>query len=342
MRRIREIHRRVVPDYSLASATVAVLITGLTAIGVTVFGVEYLKNYGWGLFVGMPFCVGIGSAVLFGLPRPRGAVACMSVGCATLTFYGICMMVFAREGAICLLMAAPLAFPITAAGSAIGYAIQARPWMGDSIPGIFLALVLTLPGLMAAEYAGDLQPTVFEVTTSVDIEAPPEQVWRSVVSFPPLPEPDEWLFRAGVAYPTEAVIKGVGVGAERHCVFSTGKFVEPIEVWDEPRLLQFSVTDQPPPMKELSLYDIHPPHLDHYLVSQKGQFLLTPLPDGGTRLEGTTWYVNKMWPEAYWRLWSDYIIHRIHGRVLRHIKGLAEKDGALTTRAPRPRAAHGQ
>jgi hypothetical protein len=31
-----------------------------------------------------------------------------------------------------------------------------------------------------------------------------------------------------------------------------------------------------------------------------------------------------MWPAAYWHLWSDYIIHRIHGRVLDHIKTLAE------------------
>jgi hypothetical protein len=31
-----------------------------------------------------------------------------------------------------------------------------------------------------------------------------------------------------------------------------------------------------------------------------------------------------MWPSPYWSLWSDYIIHRIHGRVLTHIKKLAE------------------
>lgn len=339
MRRMRDIHRRVVPDHSFASGIVAMLVTGIAAIAFTVFGVEYLKNYGWGLFVGMPFCVGIGSAVLFGLARPQSFMACQAVGSATLVFYGVAMMVFAREGAICLLMAAPLAFPIAMAGSGFGYAIQARPWLSDHIPGVFLALLLALPGLMAAEYAGDLQPPVLEVTTSVDIDAPPEQVWRSVVSFPPLAEPDEWLFWAGVAYPMEAHIEGApgahatglaGTGAVRHCVFSTGAFVEPIEVWDEPRLLQFTVTDQPPPMKELSLYDIHPPHLDQYLVSQKGQFLLTPLPGGRTRLEGTTWYVNKMWPEAYWRLWSDYIIHRIHGRVLGHIKGLAEKGRSKT------------
>ncbi|HEV2033924.1 MAG TPA: hypothetical protein VGU71_06965 [Candidatus Dormibacteraeota bacterium] len=32
-----------------------------------------------------------------------------------------------------------------------------------------------------------------------------------------------------------------------------------------------------------------------------------------------------MWPAAYWQLWSDDIIHRIHLRVLRHIQREAEK-----------------
>ena len=53
---------------------------------------------------------------------------------------------------------------------------------------------------------------------------------------------------------------------------------------------------------------------------QLGQFLLEALPNGHTRLTGTTWYENSFWPGAYWNVWSDYIIHRIHGRVLAHIK----------------------
>jgi hypothetical protein len=31
-----------------------------------------------------------------------------------------------------------------------------------------------------------------------------------------------------------------------------------------------------------------------------------------------------MWPAAYWHLWSDYIIHRIHLRVLEHIREAVE------------------
>lgn len=131
------------------------------------------------------------------------------------------------------------------------------------------------------------------------------------------------MFTSGIAYPQHAEIDGSGVGATRYCVFNTGTFVEPIEVWDEPHLLQFRVTDQPCPMHEWSWTDIHPPHLDHYLISERGEFRLEALPGGRARLSGTTWYRNRMWPEVYWGQWSDLIISRVHERVLEHIGGLS-------------------
>jgi hypothetical protein len=77
-------------------------------------------------------------------------------------------------------------------------------------------------------------------------------------------------------------------------------------------------------MRELSLYDIHPPHLNGYFESKQGQFVLTALPNGRTLLTGTTWYRQSLWPGPYWRLWSDAIVHRIHLRVLNHIKSVSE------------------
>ncbi len=44
----------------------------------------------------------------------------------------------------------------------------------------------------------------------------------------------------------------------------------------------------------------------------------------GQCLCGSTLYHHGLWPASYWRLWSDPIIHRIHDRVLRHIKTLTE------------------
>jgi hypothetical protein len=72
------------------------------------------------------------------------------------------------------------------------------------------------------------------------------------------------------------------------------------------------------------LGEIHPPHLDRFLVAHRGEFRLTELPGGRTLLQGTTWYEHNLWPAGYWRLWSDPIIHQIHRRVLEHIKRAAE------------------
>lgn len=322
--RFRAACRRITRGNPTPSAAVALAVSVPLALGFVLLSVSVLHNYGWGLFVGLPFCLGLGSVLLFGAAEPQRFGKCIGVAMLAATLVGACMLLLAMEGAICLIMAAPIGYLLVFLGAVVGYAIQSRPWSNQESPYLLLALTLSLPALMGAEAAIGLEPPVLQVCTTIDINASPEQVWKHVVSFPPLPEPEEWLFRAGVAYPTKAEIRGRGPGAVRCCVFSTGTFVEPIEVWDEPRLLRFTVTDQPPPMVEWSPYEIHPPHLDHYLVSRRGQFRLVPLPHGRTRLEGTTWYVNHMWPAAYWQLWSDHIIHAIHGRVLRHIKERAE------------------
>jgi len=181
--------------------------------------------------------------------------------------------------------------------------------------------------MVGAEHVTKPEPLLFTCETSVVVDAPPENVWRHVVSFSDLDPPNDWLFRTGVAYPIRARIEGTGVGAVRRCEFSTGAFVEPIEVWDEPRLLRFAVTSNPAPMQEWNpLFEIHPPHLEGFLVSKQGQFLLTALPGGKTLLKGSTLYQHGLWPASYWRFWSDPIIHRIHDCVLRHVKTLAESE----------------
>jgi hypothetical protein len=38
-----------------------------------------------------------------------------------------------------------------------------------------------------------------------------------------------------------------------------------------------------------------------------------------------------MRPRAYWRLWSDAVVHRVHARVFEQIKRLAERDAGITS-----------
>jgi hypothetical protein len=238
---------------------------------------------------------------------------------------GVALLAFAIEGLICLIMAMPIAVPLAAFGGACGFLVQRRRWSQTGAPAFLSVVLLFVPGVQWTEHAVSTSNPTYMVRSAVDIAAPPEKVWKQVIAFSEIPPPTEWIFRAGVAYPIRAQILGSGPGAERHCVFSTGAFVEPIEVWDEPHRLKFSVTANPPPMEEWTPYaHLDTPHLHGFLVSSGGQFLLTPLPNGGTRLEGTTWYRHGLAPAPYWRLWSNVIIHKIHMRVLRHIKEEAE------------------
>jgi hypothetical protein len=285
-----------------------------------------LLKYGWGLFVALPFTMGFIAAGIHGIREQRSMAACITVAVTSVGLLGCSMLAFAIEGAICLMMAVPLAIPLAAIGGACGFFVQKR-WSGEDAAPAFLAILLAFtPGVQWMEHVLARRPNVFVVRSAVDINASPEEVWKRVVAFSEIPPPHELLFRVGIAYPIRAEITGQGVGAERHCVFSTGAFVEPIQIWEEPHILKFSVTENPAPMEEWTPYrHISPPHLHGFLKSEGGQFLLTPLPNGGTRLEGTTWYQHGLWPETYWRLWSDQIIHQIHMRVLTHIRDEAEK-----------------
>jgi hypothetical protein len=318
---------RLIPRDPVGSAAMAVgIVVPLSAL-LVLLAVAGLGSYGWGVFLGLPFALGLTASLLHGYHQPRGFGSCVVVSFVALGVLGLLLVAVAAEGMICIAMASPILAVLTLVGAAVGYAIQGPVGRARQAPPAAGLLVIALPLLMGAERACPPEERILEVTTSVEIDAPPERVWGHVVEFSELPPPEEWLFRRGIAYPVRARIDGRGAGAVRHCVFSTGAFVEPIEVWDEPRLLKFSVASSPPAMEEWTLWaGPRPPHVEDYLVSKAGQFRLEPLAGGRTRLEGTTWYTHRIWPEGYWRLWSDGIIGKIHGRVLRHIKSLAEAE----------------
>jgi hypothetical protein len=319
---------RIVPESAVGSAAFSLLITVPAGVLLVLLGVRVLVTYGWGLFIALPFVMGFTAAVTYGARRQRSLPECIIVASLSVAVLGVGLMAFAIEGLICLIMAIPIAVPVAAIGGVCGYLVQRRRWSQTGAPAFLSVVLLFVPGVQWTEHAVSTSNPTFVVRSAVDIDAPPEKVWKQVVAFSEIPPPTEWVFRAGVAYPIRAEIFGRGPGAERHCVFSTGAFVEPIEVWDEPRRLKFSVTANPAPMEEWTPYaHLDTPHLQGFLVSSGGQFLLTPLPNGRTRLEGTTWYQHGLAPAAYWRVWSDVIIHKIHMRVLNHIKAEAERAG---------------
>jgi hypothetical protein len=308
-------------------------LAGLKAVGAAlavgivmlVLCVYLLQSYGAALFLATPLVMGTVAGFLFNQPSARSLASTVGLAALVMLASALVLLVFALEGLICIAMAAPIAAPLGILGAILGRTV-ARAGGPQAAP--LLPLMLALPLVAGAEWLAGTQTPEYCVLTTVDVDAPPESVWPHVVAFPDLPEPNEWFFRCGIACPVRARIDGEGVGAVRHCEFTTGDFVEPVTAWEVPRRLAFDVRSQPDPMTELSFWrHVHPPHLaEQSLRSRRGEFRLVDLGGGRTRLEGRTWYTFDMHPQAYWTLWSDLAIHKIHRRVLAHVKRLAESD----------------
>ncbi len=304
----------------LKGAAVGVLLTlSMTALSVYVFG-----KYGILLFFGTPLIIGTVTAYIFNHPyrrtfRATAGMVSWSIFCASLA-----ILLFALEGIVCIAMAFPIAYTAALLGAALGRyiatCVSAKPLHA-------CYSIALLPLLCFGELASFPRP-LDEVITSIEINASPEEVWPHVIGFSEIPAAPNLLLKSGIAYPIRARIEGSGVGAIRHCEFSTGAFVEPITVWEPPSRLAFDVLSQPPPMQEWSPYrHVHPPHLDGYFRSQRGEFRLKRTKANTTRLEGSTWYELDLYPYAYWRLWSRALIHQIHTRVLTHVKHEVEAGG---------------
>ena len=301
-----------------ANPKIILSLIGLALVLAGALVVSRRGVYGYALFVLLPVIAGaIASWAWPPVTAGRALFLGIKVGAI-----GCCLfLVFGVEGFICVLMALPVVAPLAAIGSLLAW------WGGASSERSGTAVMcLLLP--LSLFFDVNARPPVYSVTTSAVVNAPPERVWKYVVAFPQITDAVDPVLRAGFAWPVRTRIDGTGVGAARSCDLSTGAVRERVTIWDEPRLLRFTVTATPPAMKEMGLYGpIYPKHLNGYYVSKQGQFELAPLAGGRTLVTGTSWYQHGLWPAQYWRVWSDIVIHHIHRRVLEHIRSLAESEG---------------
>jgi uncharacterized membrane protein YhaH (DUF805 family) len=320
---------RWLPTSKWGSAALAAVASATLGTVLSLWSVEFLGVYGYTLFLFIPFFMGYLAAWIYTYKEPRSLRQCASVALASVLLSGLVMVGIAFEGMICILMAAPIACFLAICGASLGYKTQESRYLRAE-PKAMFSLLLVIPLLAGAELHTPLGTPQFKVHTSIEISASPSLVWRRIVAFPPIAEPLRWPFRLGISYPMEARLKGSGLTADRECVFSAGSFREPILAWENEKHFAFGVSAEPLLMKEWSPYrNIHVRHLeDHDFKPQRADFYLTPLANGNTRLDGWTTYENRMWPGTYWRLWTDAIIHEIHGRVFRQVKRLAEEDAA--------------
>lgn len=308
------------------STWIAATFGAVIGVGTLGISVGLLKEYGAALMIGAPAITGFATGAFYARLEPtsnhRRAAAATAIASVLILAVTI---VFAFEGAICLLMAFPLFLIPVFLCSFIGFEV-AKTAPKRAVGTMIAGSMLLFPALLGVEGFNPLPPLMPpQVVTSIDIDAPPETVWPLVTEVSEMSTPDELLFRVGISYPMHATLDAPRVGAVRRCEFNTGTALETVQVWAPPRELSFRIDTQPDPMREATLWSgPRQPHLDGYVRNQTGQFTLEPLGEGRTRLTGRSSYTVRITPESYWRVWSDAVIHAIHERVLRHVKTRAE------------------
>lgn len=302
---------------------ISIILTLILVLILGMISIYFLGEYGWTVFGFIPLLIGFMPPFITSRTKNITRNKSYKLSFITLGLACLGLLIFAMEGLICIAMASPILGLLTLIGSYLGFISQGKRIINSTNSTI--AIIIMTIGLMSFDMINEPKGLI-SVVTKITVNSNIDEVWTNVVTFNKIDEPIDWIFKTGISYPTDATIDGTGIGAIRYCNFTTGSFIEPITKWEKPNLLQFDVKEQPIPMNELNpFWEVHPPHLDGYFKSYKGQFKLTKVSENKTILEGTTWYQVNLNPEIYWKSWSNFIIHRIHNRVLNHIKKESEK-----------------
>jgi len=294
----------------IAIVVLAVLVSAVT------FGA-----YGWGLFVMTPFTVGLTTGYLVNRRVNLGGAETMGLVLAAAGLGSLALVILALEGAICILMAAPLAIPVTMVGGALGRGI-AHAARNRRSP---LASVAVLPMIFMLEAA---MPPEVPIATArqIEIAAPPEAVWAALTSAEDIGVPPGLTAVAGLAYPLGGSIEGDGTERMRSGRFSTGVAREKVTEWVPDRTLAFKVLSQPAAMEEMSPYRrVHAPHLVGYFETDETRFDLVPLANGRTRLTVRAQHRLRIDPVLYWEPIARLAIRDNVDRVLKDIAEKSER-----------------
>jgi uncharacterized membrane protein YhaH (DUF805 family) len=298
----------------------------IAGIGLTLFAVAVgalvFRSYGFGMFVISPFVIGATTGYFANRHGEIDASRSVHLVLCATALGGIALIGFALEGAVCIVMAAPLGVVAALAGGALGRGIALST---KRSPAETVSAVALLPLVFALESA--FPPTAsFDTSETIVVEAPPELVWRAIVQMAPIAAPPALPFRLGVAYPLGGEITGEGVGAVRRGEFSTGTAIEQVTEWIAQRKLTFVVLNDVPSMRELSPYQhVHAPHVVGYFRTTSTSFELLPQPGGQTQIVERTSHELKLDPVFYWLPLARWMVHENNARVLAHIRGQAER-----------------
>lgn len=305
--RIRRIH------FSIFISLVGV---GIIIALVTILNTNGFENYGIATFVTVPFLAGVFATAALNYHITHSWKQSQLAGISVIGISYIVLLIAAFEGAICLLMSAPIAIGLQTLGTFLTYRLIKR--IRKPKPYAW-AILLLLPFHGMLETRIETPSQVLASSTTDIIKAHPDSVWKQLQGQNHFEPPESWIMKAGISYPLDIEwMEAEGEETARiHCEYSNGSIDLQIDSVVESRYLRFTIDETPHTMKEMSFHDeVHAPHLHGNFTLLHGTFLLEETTDGYTSITTTSTYEHHIKPAAYWKLWSDFAFDQVHGLVI--------------------------
>lgn len=232
-------------------------------------------------------------------------------------------VVFFSESMICVAMGLPIFAAASGAGSALTFFVIRKFRSPGRATFLVILPLIGLPIEPHLQYPDHLG----EVTTTVEIAAPAETVWRNTVEIRNIDSSElKFTFShgvLGVPQPQDAVLKGEGKTAVRHLKWTKDiRFEEVITAWEDNHFLawdfRFSQDSIP------SAIEAHIDVNSSYLKMTNGDYRLETLPNGNTRLTLTSRYRIRTPINIYCDWWGRILLNDFHGVVMNVIKTRSE------------------
>lgn len=272
------------------------------------FGFLFLasRNYqamGSALFILIPFAAGFSIAMVARKLRSTVSAILLSVSGVLL------LLVFlGKEGWLCVLFALPIIVGGMAIG--VGFGVLLRKVVERQSPGPTTGMLMVIVPMLI--FAGERieRPILRDVRTevvqnSVVVNASPDRVWDSMLSFDSLQVSKPALMYVGLPIPERCTLQGRGVGATRTCYFDVGYIQETIVAWD------------PPHRMTLAIDRTHMPGR-HWLSFENAEYTLQPN-GSATLLTRTTTVASRLHPAWYWRPLERLGVEEEHEYILREV-----------------------
>jgi len=246
-----------------------------------------LSEFGWVMFVLVPFVSGFAVAAV--VRRPKRIVACCITG-GIITFS--VMLFFGWEGIICCAMSSPLVAAGVALGALLGNWTRGRfiDRLNDPDKTTLLLLLICPVFIAAADrverpFRAVQRHEVF--TTETILAMSPERSWDLVAEMHKLDGPRPFLLRCGLPTPKRCELDHAGVGGRRVCYFDSGIIAQEVTNWQRPTYMGLRVTESTLPGRHwLSFIDAS------YELTAEGT---------GTRIVRHTTIGTRLYPRWYWR-----------------------------------------